>query len=138
MICAHAHLRHAEDALQLAKSRNQAGFPVDWADLVARFTLDSATEFLFGQDVRSLSAPLPYPPNTPEAEADDSAQHPANRFAQAFLEAQEASSLRGRLSNAWPLWEFWESKVDKHVKVMDEFIQPILREALAKIGRAHV
>lgn len=101
-------------------------------DLVARFTLDSATEFLFGQDVRSLSAELPYPPHTPQAVATDADAHPANRFAQAFLAAQEASSRRGRFTNVWPLFEFWENKVDKHVEVMDEFIQPLLKSALAK------
>jgi hypothetical protein len=105
-------------------------------DLVARFTLDSATEFLFGQDVETLSAPLPYPPNTPQAQSDSSADHPANRFASAFLEAQEASTRRGRYANMWPLWELWENKVDKYTHVMDEFIQPVLKAALAKKSKA--
>lgn len=99
---------------------------------MSRFTLDSATEFLFGQDVRSLSAALPFPPTAPQAQRDASAAHPANRFAHAFLQAQLASSQRSRYTSAWPLREFWASRVDPHIEVMEEFIQPLLREALAR------
>ncbi|KIP04058.1 hypothetical protein PHLGIDRAFT_129763 [Phlebiopsis gigantea 11061_1 CR5-6] len=125
--------RHAEAALNLMKARIAEGFPIDWQDLVSRFTLDSATEFLFGQDVRSLSAGLPYPPHTPLAARDaGAAAHPANRFAHAFLDAQLNSARRSRFTNAWPLTEFWRSRVDPSVQVMEEFIQPLLREALAR------
>ncbi|EKM60409.1 uncharacterized protein PHACADRAFT_83524 [Phanerochaete carnosa HHB-10118-sp] len=124
--------RHAEEALNHAKARVSEGVPFDWQDLVSRFTLDSATEFLFGKDVRSLSAPLPYPPTSPQAQHDTSASHPANRFARAFLEAQLASAKRSRYTTAWPLWEFWKSKVDGHIEVMEEFIQPLLHDALAR------
>ncbi len=34
-------------------------------DVVARFTFDSATEFLFGKDVESIAAGLPYPGRIP-------------------------------------------------------------------------
>ncbi|GJE94254.1 cytochrome P450 [Phanerochaete sordida] len=129
--------RHAEEALNHAKTRLAEGVAIDWQDLVSRFTLDSATEFLFGQDVRSLSAPLPYPPTAPQAARDTGARaHPANRFAHAFLEAQLTSARRSRYTAAWPLWEFWANKVDAPVRVMDEFVQPLLRDALARKGRA--
>ncbi|KAL4245150.1 cytochrome P450 family protein [Abortiporus biennis] len=124
--------RHADDALTQAKTRIGQGLPVDWQDLVSRFTLDSATEFLFGKDVRSLSAGLPYPPNTPEAQHDNSASNPANQFSSAFLEAQLACANRGRLAGQWPLFEFFQDKVDKHTKVIDAFIDPILNAALDK------
>lgn len=101
-------------------------------DLVSRFTLDSATEFLFGKDLCSLSAGLPYPPNTPRARDHSHDSDLANRFARSFLQAQELSSRRSRYTKAWPLLEFWNNKVDEHVKVMDEFIGPLLNEALAK------
>lgn len=125
------HYRHAGQVIALIKERMATGHAFDWQDLVARFTLDSATEFLFGKDVRSLSAGLPYPPGMEKAKTHDSSAHPANQFAKSFLEAQIVSCARSRYSTAWPLWEFWENKVDKHVKVMDDFIQPILKDALA-------
>lgn len=97
-------------------------------DLVARFTLDSATEFLFGMDVRSLSKGLPYPPtawnskNTVEE----------NDFASAFLKAQIASASRGRLQDLWGLREFWKDRVLPHTIEVDKVVIPILEEALRK------
>lgn len=114
-----------------------AGDPLDWQDLVSRFTLDSATEFLFGKDVCSLSAGLPYPPTSEKAKMNDTfSTHPANKFAKSFLNAQLESSKRSKYSALWPLWEFWESKVDQNVKVMDEFIQPLLKDALAQKAKS--
>ena len=42
-------------------SRLNEGYAVDFQDLIARFTLDAATEFLFGHCVDSLSGDLPFP-----------------------------------------------------------------------------
>jgi hypothetical protein len=99
--------------------------------MVSRFTLDSATDFLFGNDVRSLSAGLPYPYNSPLS-ASYAHSHPSNVFAQAFGEAQRLSGLRSRYGSAWPLKEFWQDKVELHRKVINKFIDPILAEAIAK------
>jgi hypothetical protein len=99
--------------------------------VVSRFTLDSATEFLFGNDVRSLSAGLPYPYNSPLSPSY-AHSHPANVFAHAFSEAQRLSGLRGRYGSAWPLKEFWKDNVKVHRQVIDKFIDPILAEAIAR------
>ena len=100
--------------------------------MISRFTLDSATEFLFGKDVRSLSVGLVYPPNSPLA-ADVAFQiHPANMFARAFLQAQILTSYRSRLGWSWRLFEFWSDHVKKHMEVCYKFIDPILNEALRK------
>ena len=136
--------------MKAVRERNQEGYPVDWQvragrsrlirprslsiqDLVSRFTLDSASEFLFGQDVRSLSVTLPYPPDSPPARspaAHDALLHPANKFSREFLEAQIASATRSRYTQAWPLWEFWQDKAALHMRTIDEFIGPLCREAL--------
>ncbi|KAI1794078.1 cytochrome P450 monooxygenase pc-2 [Ganoderma leucocontextum] len=120
--------RHAMDALEQMKARMREGYAIDWQDLVSRFTLDSATEFLFGKDVRSLSKGLPYPP-TAEGRfipVDE------NDFASAFLKAQAASAARGRLQEAWGLGEFWKDKVLPHKAGVDKIINPILEDALQK------
>lgn len=54
------------------------GVPVDISDLFFRFTLDSATDFLLGHDIKSLSTPL-----QPFAEAFAEAQRMQNIFARA-------------------------------------------------------
>ena len=100
--------------------------------MISRFTLDSATEFLFGKDVCSLSAGLLHPPNSPLAKDDAFENHPANRFFHAFLAAQSATSSRQRVGLSWQLSEFWSDRVKKHMHVCHKFIDPILQEALSK------
>lgn len=80
----------------------------------------------------SLSAALPYPPASDHKAAEATENALPNRFARSFLHAQELSSKRSRYTKIWPLLEFWKGKVDEHVEVMDEFIGPLLEEALAK------
>jgi hypothetical protein len=99
--------------------------------MVSRFTIDSATEFLFGSDIRTLSAGLPYPASSPLADSDAFLNHPSNKFASAFMEGQRVANLRTRYGLAWPLVEFWQDKVKPHRKVVDQFIEPILVETLA-------
>jgi len=124
--------KHANDALGQLKTRLKQGYPVDFQDMISRFTMDSATEFLFGKDVRSLSAGLVYPSGSPLARDDAFKNHPANRFFHAFLEAQVETSSRQRAGVNWPLFEFWSDRVKKHMRVCHEFIDPILQEALSK------
>lgn len=100
--------------------------------MVSRFTLDSATEFLFGQDVCSLSAGLIYPPSSPLSKDVAFEKHPANKFAHAFSSAQIATAHRGRFGSAWRLFEFWTDRVKAHMDVCYKFIDPILKEALDK------
>ncbi|PPR02520.1 hypothetical protein CVT26_012004 [Gymnopilus dilepis] len=123
---------HADRALTLAKHRLAEGHAIDFQDLVSRFTFDSATEFLFGHDVQSLSAGLPYSPcanvpNPPEFE-----NHPSNVFVNAFMEGQRISAIRTRMGPNWPLAEFWHDKVKPLREIMDSFTEPLLRAALEK------
>ena len=117
-------------------ARLKEGVPVDWQDIVSRFTMDSATEFLFGKDVRSLDAPIPYPSTYHRANAphqsNASGVHPADRFVQAFQQGLEATAIRGRFLQSWPLFEFWGDKVEGHMKTIDAFIEPLLQEALRR------
>lgn len=101
-------------------------------DLVSRFTLDSATTFLFGQDVHSLSAGLPYPAYSPLANAPAFVNHPSNVFVNAFIAGQSRTALRSRYGPNWPLIEFWKDQVKCNRKVVDSFVEPILRDAIQK------
>ncbi|KAH7930343.1 cytochrome P450 [Leucogyrophana mollusca] len=124
--------KHAEDAISQAKRRLREGYPIDIQDMASRFTLDSATEFLFGRDVCSLSAGLVYPPSSPLSKSVAFENHPANAFAHAFAEAQVAAAFRGSFGYAWRLVEFWSDRTKKHMNVCYKFIDPILNEALRK------
>ena len=99
-----------------------------------RFTLDAASEFLFGSCVHSLSAGLPYPHNVApsSAVADTNRAASANAFAKALLEAEGVIADRERTGWIWPLAEIWEDKARQPMQIVDGYIEPIIREALTK------
>lgn len=58
--------------------------------------------------------------------------HPSNKFMGAFEAAEFFSMRRSGYGLLWPLAEFWKDMVKPHRKIIDQFIEPILAEALAK------
>ncbi|EJD03501.1 CYP63 cytochrome P450 monooxygenase-like protein [Fomitiporia mediterranea MF3/22] len=125
--------RHADEAVALLNARMREGQAVDIQDLVGRFTLDSATEFLFGHCVHVLRAGLPYSPNlTLSQEKNEQPRDTASVFAEAFKNAQLVVALRSRVGDLWPLFEFWKDKTKDSMKIVDAFIEPILQDAVAK------
>jgi hypothetical protein len=112
------------------KERFDRGITVDVQDLLSRFTMDTATEFLFGQDVKSLSGEIPYPSRH---RGDTSTRdHPSDKFTSAFNQAQAYSFPRGFFGKAWRLVEFWEDKVSRQRGITNEFIDPLIHAALQK------
>ena len=99
--------------------------------LFNRFTLDSATEFLFGSSAHTLGAPLPYAHNSPRKQTVRE-PHSSDKFANAFGQAQYQIALRTRYTGAWPLFEFWTDKTKTMMRTLYDFIDPILEETLAK------
>ncbi|KAF5348211.1 hypothetical protein D9758_014646 [Tetrapyrgos nigripes] len=134
--------RHADEVIKLMKGRIEEGHPIEFQDAVSRFTLDSATEFLFGKDVNSLGAGLPYPPaNSPSCSAGVqvadgtklrrnvkgfNSTHPSNVFSTSFLAAQELTMGRTRYGMHWRLWEMLGDKVERMKGALDNFVNPIL------------
>lgn len=97
--------------------------------------MDSATEFLFGSCVNSLSSTLPYPPRSqayipPQPYTE--AAHPADVFAKAFWDCQIVVSNRERASWAWPLAEIWKDKTAAPMKIVNAYIEPIIKEAVVR------
>ena len=111
------------------KERFKEGVAVDVQDVLSRFTMDTATEFLFGQDVESLSADLPYPSTYKKSSLGT---HPSDKFALAFSRAQEYTFPRGFYGKLWPLVDFWEDIVATQKEVTWEFINPLIQAALDK------
>lgn len=124
--------RHADDALGQLKARLREGHAVDFQDLISRFTLDSATEFLFGNDVHSLAGGLPYPYYHSTTSTSDSDAHPSTRFVHAFQEAQMITAFRSRFGSHWPLFEFWHDRMKKPMRVVHDFIDPIVAAAISR------
>ncbi|KAG8759296.1 hypothetical protein FRC11_002168, partial [Ceratobasidium sp. 423] len=122
--------RHSDLAISKILSRlnepSRPGLPVavDFQDVVARFTLDSGTEFLFGRDVHSLDAPLPYPHEKPK---DNSAS-----FAAAFGRAQDLLTDRFALAHLWPWAELFWNRTEQEMEVIDAYVTPILEKKLGE------
>ncbi|KAH0839507.1 cytochrome P450 [Lanmaoa asiatica] len=114
--------KHAQDAIHQMKIRLREGYPVDFQDVASRFALDSATEFLFGKDVCSLSAGIVYPPSSPLSKDPTFLNHPANRFVCAFTKSQTATALRTNYGSSWRFAEFWQNQVQKHMRVCYEVL----------------
>lgn len=131
-IILHLMLRLSQEtAINKIKERMRSGVALDFQDLISRFTLDSATEFLFGSCVHSLNSSLPYPrgliPYTEMTELS-----PSERFAYAFGKVQQIVAERPRLGWVWPLKEIFRTSTDEYMEIVDGFIEPILKDALRK------
>jgi hypothetical protein len=72
---------------------------------------------------------LNYPPSAP---VQSSRNHPANKFADAFLTAQTVTAKRSQLNDAWGLMEFWEDKITEPMAVIGKVLDPIIENALKK------
>ncbi|KAJ7620599.1 cytochrome P450 [Mycena polygramma] len=123
--------RHAERAIALMKERMKDGHAVDFQDLISRFTMDAATEFLFGTCVNSLSAILPYPYNASRGTPAPQRQQ-ANYFSTAYGEAMLQIAFRERVGWSWPLLEIFADRTAKPMKIVAGFIDPIIHNAVEK------
>ncbi|KAF8893050.1 cytochrome P450 [Infundibulicybe gibba] len=101
-------------------------------DLVARFTLDSASEFLFGTDVCSLSAGLPYPETASNKNSPWHLNHPSHGFVESFMAGQTKLAIRFGFGLNWPLFEFWKDNIKPHRAVVDNFVEPLLAKAIER------
>lgn len=121
--------RHADQVVIKMKERFSRGIAVDVQDVLSRFTLDTATEFLFGRDVKSLSAELPYPSTYKDHTRPT---HPSDEFALAFDHAQAYTFPRMLYGKLWPLFEFWKDTVTAERNTTDKFISPLIEAALQR------
>jgi hypothetical protein len=101
-------------------------------DLIARFTLDSSSEFLFGFNIDSLGAGLRYPDSSPLANSPEFVNHPSNVFVEAFSNGLQLIANRARMGNAWRFAEFWEDKVKIKRDILDKIMQPYIETEFAK------
>ncbi|KAG8817330.1 hypothetical protein FRC17_011279 [Serendipita sp. 399] len=114
------HVQKMLDILDKLHSEER-GF--DLQDLFARYTLDTATEFLFGLSTECLDGFLVA---TPDA--------PYERFMRAFNELADLGAKRIRIGSTWPLFEITGDQSIKPAKIIHEFVEPIVETALRQAG----
>ncbi|KAK0454677.1 cytochrome P450 [Armillaria borealis] len=121
---------YAQTVVAKMKEHFRMGVAVDFQDLIQRFTLDSATEFLFGKSVESLSGVLPYSPSSAlHLGRPHKKTHP-EVFADAFLSALEILHERSDEAWIWPLFEIFKDKTAAPMSIVNQFIEPIVGEAV--------
>ncbi|KAJ7200155.1 cytochrome P450 monooxygenase pc-1 [Mycena pura] len=126
--------RHADLVISVMKSRLRAGYSIDFQDLIGRFTMDSATEFLFGTCVNSLLANMPYAHNVAFPPLQSTSAD-ANKFIEAFNESMLLVAEREQYGHIWPIWEIMGDKTKAPMKVVNAFLDPIIRAAVEKRKR---
>ncbi|KAF8143747.1 cytochrome P450 [Mycena galopus ATCC 62051] len=126
--------RHADDVISLIKERMKSGYAIDFQDLIGRFTMDSATEFLFGSCVNSLHASLPFPHNaTFTSPTSESARaQAATAFSAAFNESMLHIVSRVRIGFVWPILEMFTDKTVAPMQIVNAYIDPIIHDAVEK------
>ena len=124
---------YADSAIKKMKAHFRNDHALDFQDLISRFTLDSASEFLFGHCVHSLKYDLPYAHNDrPAPHVAAPSKGAAGQFSEAFSEVQEVLTDRLRTGWTWAFHEMWKGRTSDHMKVVDAYLQPILEDALKK------
>ncbi|KAJ7103825.1 cytochrome P450 [Mycena epipterygia] len=125
---------HADAVIALMKERIRGGYSIDFQDIIGRFTMDSATEFLFGSCVDSLKANIPYAHNVrfPPPQSTSAGAQTANKFIEAFNESMQAIAEREHYGHVWPLYEIFHDTTKEPMKIVSAFLDPIIRAAVEK------
>ncbi|KAJ7279509.1 hypothetical protein C8J57DRAFT_1221171 [Mycena rebaudengoi] len=125
---------HAEAVISVLKQRLREGYSVDFQDLIGRFTMDTATEFLFGQRPSRSPHNVARPPAVAHLTegGNKESTHMANEFIAAFNESMQFIAERGYLGEIWPLWEMFEDKTVKPMKVVGAFLDPVIHATVEK------
>jgi len=82
--------------------------------------------------VNSIAASTHYPKHSGISNPEQFHTHPSNGFSRAFSDGTDISNKRFGFSSLWPLTEFWSDAVAPYRKVVDDYIEPIIAEAIQR------
>ncbi|KIP04460.1 hypothetical protein PHLGIDRAFT_129485 [Phlebiopsis gigantea 11061_1 CR5-6] len=119
--------QRANTVIALITSQSLRDAPVDWQELMYRFTLDCATAFLFGHDSRSL-----FEDDTDLTSSMQRDHGKLESFSHSLQKGLILTGKRVRYGRAWPLLELREDKLRKYNAVIDAFLEPIINEHLRR------
>ncbi|KAF5370503.1 hypothetical protein D9615_010334 [Tricholomella constricta] len=122
--------RHCARTIAHLSASESANQPSEAQDLFARFTIDAASEFLFGKNLDTLSAALPVPGKTPVGPKGSATLDEWGSFTGAFEMAQQIVTTRARIGYLWPLYELFGDKTQPYVKVIQTWLDPLVKQAL--------
>lgn len=113
--------------------------PCDVQDLFSRFTLDTASEFLFGIPLNTLRKPLPQAGCVRIGQRGSQSVDDHNKFeefTEAFEKAQVIIARRTNVGSLWPLFELLRDKTEDNMVVVKRWLDPLAQKAVErKLGR---
>ncbi|KAJ6595533.1 cytochrome P450 monooxygenase CYP63 [Mycena vulgaris] len=130
--------RTSATTLDLISSRSRDNLPIDIQDLVSRFTLDSASEFLFGMKLDTLSQPLTVPGKAklgPKGSIPIDGATEFDEFTEAFERVAVMITRRGTQGDTWPLLELFEDKTEGSIATIMNWMEPVVTRAIAEKDR---
>ncbi|EIW77750.1 cytochrome P450 monooxygenase CYP63 [Coniophora puteana RWD-64-598 SS2] len=122
--------KHAQRTLSIVSQMAESNRPCDLQDLYARFSLDAASEFLFGSNLDTLSKTMPQPGEQKFNERGSCTEDSWGTFVQAFEGSQQLVMMRGRAGVIWPLKELFGDKMSPYAATIKEWINPLVLDAL--------
>ncbi|KAL4076590.1 cytochrome P450 [Scleroderma yunnanense] len=122
--------QYTSRALAILSEKATLNQPIDVQDLYARFTLDAASEFLFGKNLDTLSGKFPQPGLATQCERGSTTNDAWGTFAQAFEKLQQINTLRARTGLIWPLFELFNDKTAPYVDTIRQWVDPLVRQTL--------
>ncbi|KAF7306220.1 Cytochrome P450 monooxygenase CYP63 [Mycena indigotica] len=125
--------RTVSTTLDLLAHRSAVNLPIDVQDLLERFTLDSASEFLFGMQLDTLSQPLTEPGRVklgPRGSMPIEGATAFDEFTQAFENVAVIITRRGTQGDTWPLLELFADKTEDATNTIMNWLEPIVKRAI--------
>ena len=105
--------------------------PIEAQDLFSRFSVDSASEFLFGERLDTLHGSLPDPEKAAVGSKGSATDDSFGAFVNAFEASQQITTQRARRGYFWPIKELFHDEAVPHANVISDYLQPIVDRALA-------
>lgn len=121
--------KYASRSLSILADMAATNQPCDVQDLYARFTIDAASEFLFGKNLDTLSGQLPTA-GSAALSARSSTDDAWGTFAKAFEAVQRIITVRAQTGIIWPVFELLDDKTTPHVDIIRQWVDPLVRETL--------
>ncbi|KAG6833307.1 hypothetical protein H0H87_008939 [Tephrocybe sp. NHM501043] len=122
--------RHTARTISLLSRSSSSGQPSEAQDLYSRFTIDAASEFLFGANLDTLSGDLPIPGVTAMGPKGSATRDAWGSFTSAFEMSQQIVTKRTRIGWLWPLFEMFGDKSEPYAKIIRAWMDPLVRKTL--------
>ncbi|KAF9236778.1 cytochrome P450 monooxygenase CYP63 [Melanogaster broomeanus] len=122
--------RYSSRTLSMLSDMAVANEPCDVQDLYARFTIDAASEFLFGKNLDTLSGKLPKAGITALSDRGSVTDDAWGTFAKAFEAVQQIITVRARTGLLWPVFELFDDKTMPYMDTIRQWVDPLVRQTL--------